>query len=393
MGPWRSRHEGPIGCLRLKVGCVSLIVIDCTIATPPGTRRTPALFCNHTPTLSQLALSFCRHRRLSFVGSDKKRCDGGTGDKTARPQWPEFNNEEKKSAYSVQSLGIIMSTTTTTTTGLVQVSSTPDIRLFYSLDGPLDGSRPIIALSSSLAADTHLWDDFVTAFTPQYTILRYDARFHGQSPLSSTPDFDYAAGHTIEDLASDVVLLLDHLHITKLRAFIGLSIGAAVALVFGTQHPERVEHVLVVGTKAENKESANAGHQARITYGRENGPLALGRQSISRWFSADWITAHPDKVAKLEGIVGTQSIEGFEASIAALRRLDLWKYADEVKKRGHGERFVFVAGEWDTPVVPESRQLAKRAGSRMVVVPESGHIVNVQQPESFYEVVREVIEK
>ncbi|KAH8810612.1 Alpha/Beta hydrolase protein [Xylogone sp. PMI_703] len=281
---------------------------------------------------------------------------------------------------------------TASSSGLVRVSSNPDIRLFYSLDGPLDGSKPILALSNSLAANTHLWDAFTQAFASQHTILRYDARFHGQSPLSSTPDFDYAAGHTIEDLASDVVAILDHLKIAKLHAFVGLSIGAAVGLVLGAQHLERVDRVLVVGTRAENKAEDNAGHAARIAYGREKGPLALGRQSISRWFTPDWIAAHPDEIAHLESIVGTQNIEGFQASIAALRRLDLWHYADEVKRKGDGDRFVFVVGEWDTPVIPESRQLAERAGSRMVIIPGSGHIVNVQQPERFHELVREVIE-
>ena len=100
-----------------------------------------------------------------------------------------------------------------TSTGFVQVSTNPDINIFYSIDGPLDGSKDIILLSNSLAATTHLWDEFVAEFAPKYTILRYDARFHGKSPLSSDLEFDYAAGHTIEDLADDVTKFLDHLHI------------------------------------------------------------------------------------------------------------------------------------------------------------------------------------
>lgn len=279
-----------------------------------------------------------------------------------------------------------------TTTGLVKVSATPDIQIFYSVDGPLDGSKPIILLSNSLAADIHLWDEFVGAFSSNYTILRYDARFHGQSPLSTSADFDYFAGHSIEDLASDIIKLLDDLGIKHLRALIGLSIGAAVGLVFGAKYPDRVDHVLVVGTKAQSTPEANANHDVRIAYGRKYGPLPLGQQSISRWFKDDWIKENPEKIAKLESIVGKQSIEGFEASIAALKNLDLWPYAEDIGKKGDGGRFVFVAGEWDSTIPEESRQLAEKSGSKVAIIAKSGHIVNLQQPEAFHQVVRNILE-
>jgi pimeloyl-ACP methyl ester carboxylesterase len=76
---------------------------------------------------------------------------------------------------------------TNTSSGLVPLPSDPSVSIYYSVDGPSDGSKPIIALSNSLAATTHLWDDFVATFRDEYTIVRYDARFHGNSPLSKTP--------------------------------------------------------------------------------------------------------------------------------------------------------------------------------------------------------------
>jgi 3-oxoadipate enol-lactonase len=284
-------------------------------------------------------------------------------------------------------------TTTTTITGLVPVSTDPDIRIFYRVDGPLDNSKPIILLSNSLAANTQLWDKFVTAFSSDYTLICYDSRFHGQSPLSITSDFDYHAGHTIEDLASDIVKLLDYLKVKRLKALVGLSIGAAVGLVFGAQHPDRVEHVLVVGTKAASNPEANANHDVRIAYGRENGSRLLGQQSVGRWFKEDWIADNPETVACVTDIVGGQSIEGFEASVAALKRLDLWPYVEDIGKRGDGGRFHFVAGEWDSTIPQESRQLAAKSGSKVVIIPYAGHIVNIQQPETFHQAVRSIIEK
>lgn len=279
----------------------------------------------------------------------------------------------------------------TTSNGLVEVSETPNVRIFYLIDGPLDGSKDIIVLSNSLAATTQLWDEFVEDFGPDYTIIRYDARFHGKSPLSSDPEFDYAAGHSIEDLADDVIKILDHLKIKIVKAIVGLSIGAAVGLIVGARHPERVQHVVVVGTRARSNPDSNAAHTYRIKFGYENGPVALGRQSIARWFDEQWRAENPEKNAHAEDIYCRQSIEGYEASIAALRPMDLMPFAVDIGKRGDGGRFALVAGEWDGNVPQESRELADRMGSEVFIVAKSGHITPIQQPKALHEIVRKVI--
>ncbi|KAF4965349.1 hypothetical protein FSARC_6844 [Fusarium sarcochroum] len=275
--------------------------------------------------------------------------------------------------------------------GLVQVSTTPNISLFYCVNGPLDGSKPIILLSSSLAANIHLWDYFVPAFNDKYTIIRYDARFHGKSPQASEPDYNYSKGHTIEELTDDVLKILDHLEIERVQAFVGLSIGAAVGLILGAKHPERVEKVAVVGTRATSNPESNTNHTTRIRFGYENGLLALGRQSISRWFDKEWLEADPERTAFIEDIYAKQSVQGYEASIAALRPLNLFPYVEDIGRRGDGARFVFIAGELDGTVPRESQELGEISGSKVIVIPGSHHITPLQMPEVFHKTVTEEI--
>ncbi|KAL1903769.1 hypothetical protein Sste5344_010520 [Sporothrix stenoceras] len=203
--------------------------------------------------------------------------------------------------------------------GFVTVSSNPEIRIYYKIDGSLDDSKPILLFANSLAATTHLWDESVSVFQSDYTIVRYDMRFHGLSPLSSSPDFNYATGHSMEDLSDDVLKLIDHLHIKQLAAIVGLSIGAAMGVIFGAKYPDRVQRVVVVGTRATSNPASNEAHASRIQYGKQNGPHALGRQSISRWFDKDFASMYPERIAHAEKVYCLQSIEGYEASIAALK--------------------------------------------------------------------------
>lgn len=276
-------------------------------------------------------------------------------------------------------------------TGFVSVSSTSNIRLYYSVDGPLDASRKIIVLSNSLAATTHLWDDLTSVFDKEYSIIRYDMRFHGQSPLPTDKNFDYAAGHSMEDLADDLIALLDHLSVRKVSLAVGLSIGAGVVLIAGARNPDRFEHVLVAGTKARAPPGADALYDARIEFGRENGSFALGQQSVRRWFPEEWIRENPEKAATIERIVGGQSMSGFTASAAALRQLDLWPIVRHIGARGDGSRFTFVAGEHDSDIPQDSALLANASGSNVVIIKNAGHIVHIQQPEVIYGIIKKTL--
>ena len=64
-----------------------------------------------------------------------------------------------------------------------------------------------------------------------YRLIAYDARGHGAS--SPAPAYDYAG------LVEDLEAVLEHLEIER-AAFVGSSMGAATAMAFALEHPERV---------------------------------------------------------------------------------------------------------------------------------------------------------
>ncbi|CAK7223155.1 hypothetical protein SCUCBS95973_005082 [Sporothrix curviconia] len=301
------------------------------------------------------------------------------------------------------------STLPPSTTGFATVSTQPDVRLFYSVTPPalpLDPARPVIVLSSSLAASTELWDAFTAAFAPTHTIVRYDARFHGRSPLSSTSDYDYKTGHTIDDLADDVIVVLDTLGIGAQHApaFVGLSIGGGVGVSLAARYPDRFGSFVIVGTRSHAAPGDAARMAERAAFYKTHGARAQAEQSVVRWFGTTWPSASPANAAKAKhvaDIVEQTPLEGFVASAAALNRMDLREQAAAIGKRQRqspsateGNRnnktnVLFVVGADDGAlVVAESKQLAAAAGSPLEVVAECGHIVNVQQPARFHELVR-----
>jgi 3-oxoadipate enol-lactonase len=300
-------------------------------------------------------------------------------------------------------IGLLFSSVPSTTlgmppqkfTGLVAVSQSPLIQLFYDVIPavPISQSRPVLVFSHSLSAATWLWDSLLPALADQYTIVRYDIRFHGRSPLSDHPGYKYEEGHTIDDLASDVVKLLDHLGVQQAHGFVGLSIGGGIAVALAGAYAERFSHIIVVGTRAHSTAEDEKIWEERIAFAKAEGVDSLAGRSVERWFGPAWRKENAALVADIERRVGEQSLEGYVANVQTLRTLDLWSHADAIGRRGDGERVLFVAGEEDAKaVVEETRELAARAGSEVVIVEGAGHITHVQQPERFLAVLRGKLE-
>jgi pimeloyl-ACP methyl ester carboxylesterase len=93
----------------------------------------------------------------------------------------------------------------------------------------IDGSGPPVVLIHSGVADHRMWDGVVGELAGSYTLVRYDLRGFGASPVPSAP-FRH-----LDDLRS----VLDHLDLGQC-AIVGNSLGGKLALDFCGADPDRV---------------------------------------------------------------------------------------------------------------------------------------------------------
>ena len=111
------------------------------------------------------------------------------------------------------------------------------IRLAYDRRGK---GTPMVLLHG-FPLDHHLWDEVVPLLEDQFDLIIPDLRGFGGS---STVDSFYS----MEDYASDVAALLDHLGISK-AAIVGHSMGGYVALAFARLFPDRVSGLGLVSSQ------------------------------------------------------------------------------------------------------------------------------------------------
>ena len=104
--------------------------------------------------------------------------------------------------------------------------------------------QPPLVLIEGLSAHLLGWrDELCQLLAESFWVVRFDNRDVGLS--THYPDVDYA----IEDLADDVVELLDHLGVTSAHV-VGQSMGGMVAQLLALRHPDRVASLALIYTTA-----------------------------------------------------------------------------------------------------------------------------------------------
>lgn len=111
---------------------------------------------------------------------------------------------------------------------------------------PAERGRPTLVLLNGLTYGLEDWDDYVTALTkldPGLGILRFDMIGMGNTLLKGKLPVDYWINHP--DQVALTKELMDHFGIRK--AYVaGLSYGGAIAIAFGSAHPEMVEQIILM---------------------------------------------------------------------------------------------------------------------------------------------------
>jgi 3-oxoadipate enol-lactonase len=249
-------------------------------------------------------------------------------------------------------------------------------RIHYEVVG--DAKLPVIVLSHSLGVNLAMWEPQVAALAPDYRVLRYDARGHGQSSIPVGP-------YTVDDLGRDVLGLLDALGIER-TSFCGLSMGGAVGQWLGIHARQRL-HKLVMANTAAKIGSAET-WDARIAMVGARGLRPVIPGTLRRWFTPAFRKAHPEMIATTSAMLHGTKSKGYAWCCAAIRDADFRESAACIDCPT-----LIVAGSEDPVTSPaDGRFLAESiAGARYVELP-AAHLSNVEAADSFNEALIEFLQ-
>lgn len=226
---------------------------------------------------------------------------------------------------------------------------------------------PAVVLSNSLGSTHRMWDAQLADLEQRFRVVRYDTRGHGASPA---PDGPYG----IDDLADDLVALLDRLGIAKAH-LVGLSLGGMTVMRVAIRNPERVQRLALLCTGAQLPPASAWTERAALV--RAQGSASVAAAVVQRWFTPAYLEANPGVRSAHEQMIAATSAEGYAACCEAIAELDLREQLSTITAPT-----LAIAGA-DDPATPPAKLeeiVARIPGARLLTVPQAAHLANAEQP-------------
>src|SRR4051794_37586689 len=215
-----------------------------------------------------------------------------------------------------------------------------------------------------------MWDDQWDVFASKYRVVRYDVRGFGRSDLPAATYANYI----------DLDAVVQHLGLERPHV-VGLSMGGGIAADYAANFPDGLRSLTMIDSTLYGfpfPESFRSG----VSFGpilEEKGLKA----AIDAWVAHPFFvpaTEQPLVLTRLNEIVGPY--HGYAWTATAIRAeppaTPTFEVLDKIKVPT-----LVIVGERD---IPEFREVAKHmagniAGAKLVIVPNAGHMSNMEAPE------------
>ena len=255
-------------------------------------------------------------------------------------------------------------------------------RIYYEVEG---SGHPLLLIHCGLG-NLRQWDPHVPLFAERYRVIRYDTRGFGRT---ETDDVEFTN-------VADAVAVLDHVGAGSAYV-LGHSRGGMIGLDVALEHPDRVRAFISVA-------SGVGGYRPELPPGVEGEPEA----ELERlWKAKDW-----ERLAELETQVW---VDGWGQPATRVdpnirRTVHDWILTTYRQERSEGkpqpirppavERLgdlrcptLVMVGLADEPGgVRSGRHLAESvAGARLVEFPGVAHMINLEEPQRFGDLVLEFL--
>lgn len=257
-----------------------------------------------------------------------------------------------------------------------------NVELYYEDTG---SGYPVV-FCHEFASDYRGWDPQVRAFGRSYRCITFSYRGFPPSSVPESPAA-YSQDHLIEDLRA----LVEHLKINEAH-FVGFSMGGSVVLNFALRYPELCRTIVVVGAGSGTTNRAQFEHDIDATVNLLN---TRGIEGFADVYG-EGPTRLPFKRKDPHGYaVFRRQLADHSATGQALTMLGVLRprptiFALEPQLNTLQVPTLIVIGDEDEPCVDPAVFMKRHIPSAgLLVLPQSGHAVNLEEPALFNAAVLE----
>lgn len=252
-----------------------------------------------------------------------------------------------------------------------------DKTIYYQLDGTLTEDKDVIVICNGIMMNVHSWDPFVSSFTKDATLLRFDMLDQG---LSSKMTTQYELSTQVDVLYH----LLLELNITNVH-LLGISYGASVAMQFACTHEDYVSKMVLANGVMKTSEWLKAIGEGWNKVGRTRDGEAYYNISIPYIYSPSFYQSNIQWMTdRKQLLIPIFSNPDF---LDAMERLTISSYQHDVSKQLSlievPTLIISSTDDYLTPSFEQENIHHAMKHSFLVSLPNCGHASMYEQPELF----------
>lgn len=241
------------------------------------------------------------------------------------------------------------------------------VALNYRLEGAR--ARPLICVHG-VGSYLEAWDGVVRVLDPDFRILRFDLRGHGQS-------MRVKGRYEIGDFVGDLLALADHAGFVEFD-LAGFSLGGLIAQRTALDYPQRVKRLVLISTVAGRNDDEQARVKARLAALTSSDRGAHYDASLNRWFTEAFQTANPELMQSLRARNAANDPECYAAAYRVLAETDLGPELGWIACPT-----LIMTGEEDQGSNPRMARFMheKIRGSQLAILPGLRHSILQEAPD------------
>ena len=259
-------------------------------------------------------------------------------------------------------------------------------KLYYETAG--ENGAPVLFIHE-FGGNYDAWEPQMRFFARRHRCITYAAR--GYAPSDVPTDVErYSQDIAVED----AIAVLDDLRIEKAH-IVGLSMGGFAALHFGLRFPDRAVSLTIAGAGyGTERETADyfRNTSLKVADNFEKDPVAFSgiyalgasRVQFQNKDPRGW-AAFAERLSRHSAIGAANTMRGVQC-----RRPSFWDLEDQLK-RMMVPALVMTGDEDDHCLQPSLYLKAMLPAAGLVILPKTGHTLNLEEPALFNTLVSEFI--
>jgi 3-oxoadipate enol-lactonase len=215
-------------------------------------------------------------------------------------------------------------------------------------------------------------------------VLALDLRGFGESEMIAGPV-------SVEAYADEVHAFLREMGVEDRAVICGLSMGGYIAMAYLRKYSQHVAGMIYANTKATpDSAEGKAGRDKNIALAQEKGAAAIAEVMLPKLFAPKSYETKKELVEQVNRIMHSATVPGIVGALGAMRdrpdSLETLQQADVPT--------LIIAGTDDAlmPMAEQEKMNQAARGSKLVVIPDAGHLSPMEQPEAFNQAVAEFLQ-